>query len=386
MRARPFAATAATPSPASTPATAIATAIALTVAVIAALITTLLSTATAARAATADQWGFGYVDNPSAAVWTDLDHAYQYGTWKAAFPALWAQGIKVTTGRVQVRFPQIGTSVRGNVHVTAVDQSGAYCEIMRWGQSPTDEVVEVQCAKPGGSPVDTRFTVAWTASTGVLPSLATSYASVQYGTLGVVQSYNSTGAAVTVTPVAVGLYQVRFSGVGTTAGLAGNLQATAIQPNAIPRRCKVAKWGVSGTDVIAIVACFDATGTSTATEFTASYHRERSVVASFAPPKMIGYVWTAGAGQTNFNYPAGGFGFNSFGPGVPVGRELIKYPLLGQKETHTQATAYGETSSYCNLSDLWTQTSGTALVDVLCFDNAGATTQTPFFSSFTSSV
>ena len=42
-------------------------------------------------------------------------------------------------------------------------------------------IVDVQCHKPGGLPEDSRFTVLWTVSSGVLPSTAGSYASVQYG-------------------------------------------------------------------------------------------------------------------------------------------------------------------------------------------------------------
>ncbi|GAB3979410.1 hypothetical protein GCM10027615_55760 [Plantactinospora veratri] len=96
--------------------------------------------------------------------------------------------------------------------------------------------------------------------------------------------------------------------------LAGNLQVTAVQPNAGPRRCKVARWGASGVDIIAYVACFDQGGAPVNSEFTLSYHRERAVYGSFGPPKYTGYFFSAGAGQTNWNYPAGGFGFNSSAP------------------------------------------------------------------------
>ncbi len=64
----------------------------------AALVATLLTTTTRAQAATADRWGFAYVDDPTVTVLTDLDHAHQYGPWKTAFPALWAQGVKLAPG------------------------------------------------------------------------------------------------------------------------------------------------------------------------------------------------------------------------------------------------------------------------------------------------
>lgn len=364
--------------------------IATVVAMVAATLTAaVLAPATPAQAATADLWGFAYVDDPTVAVWTDLDHSRQWGTWKTAFPGLWAQGLKVAPGRFLVRFPQIGLGARGNVHVTPVNRTGEYCEIVRWGQSGFDEIVDVQCHKPGGAPADSRFTVLWTFSSGVLPAPTTSYASVQFGPGFIIQSYNSTGGAVTVAPGPVGQYNLRFVGVGNAAAHSGNLQVTALHPNASPRRCKVVRWGpagVGGTDIFAVVFCFDQNGEPAASEFTASYHKERSVIASFAPPKYIGYISTAGVGETNFNYVAGGFGFNSVSPIPPLGRFLVKYPFLGEKETHAQVTAHGSKPNYCNLTQPWSQLGGSAEVDVICFDNAGAFTPDQFLTTFTSRI
>ncbi|MEK8106210.1 hypothetical protein NKG94_15405 [Micromonospora sp. M12] len=77
------------------------------------------------------------------------------------------------------------------------------------------------------------FTVLWTTSSGVLPA-GTSHAYVQWGSGVVVQSYSSTGAVNTVGPLGVGQYLVRLPGVGLAALLAGNVQVTAVQPNAGP--------------------------------------------------------------------------------------------------------------------------------------------------------
>ena len=143
-------------------------------------------------------------------------------------------------------------------------------------------------------------------------------------------------------------------------------------------------WGSSGVDIFGTVVCYDALGALANSEFTLSYHRERAVFGSFAPPKYFGYVWSAGAGQTNFNYPAGGFGFNSISALLPAGRYLVKYPFLGQKETHTQVTAFGEGPSYCHLTQPWAHVGSDAEVDVLCFDNAGNPIPHRFFNSFTS--
>ena len=317
---------------------------------LATLATLAVSPAGPAEAATPDRWGFAYVDNPLVPAWTTLDPTRQWGSWKTAFPVSFAEGIRLAPGRFLVKFPHVGVGARGNVHVTPVNRTGHYCEVVRWYQSGADEIVDVQCHKPGGARDDTPFTVLWNYSSGILPPGQGSYASLQYGPAAIVQSYNSAGVANAVVPLGIGQYQVTFPGVGLVGVLAGSVQATAVQPNAAPRRCKVRKLGAAGTDIIAYVSCFDQNGLPVNSEFTASYHRQRSAYAAFGPPKYFGYLWSAGAGPTNFNYPAGGFGFNSFGPTVPAGRYTVKYPLLGVRETHAQVTAFGAGSNYCSTS------------------------------------
>ena len=341
----------------------------------------LFGLATPASAATADRWGFAYVNDPTVPLWTTLDLSKQAGTWP---PGPVAQGGKVGPGRFLVRFPAIGLGSRGNVHVTPVNRTGHYCEIVRWFSSGPDEIVDVQCHKPGGVPEDSRFTVLWTVSSGVLPATATgSYASVQYGPAGIVQFYNSTGNPVGVTPLAVGVYLVRFALVGAKDEFSGNVQVTAVQPNAQARRCKVGRWVPTGYDVLAYVFCYGANGLPINSEFTASYHRERTVVASFAPPKYFGYVWSGGGGQTNFNYPSGGFGFNSIGAVAPPGRYIVKYPNLTLNQNHAQATAYGSGNPYCNLTQPWFSVGPDVQADVICFDNLGNPLPHDFFHTFT---
>ncbi|MEV4516150.1 hypothetical protein AB0K00_45210 [Dactylosporangium sp. NPDC049525] len=339
----------------------------------------LLLTPAPAQAATPDRWGFAFVKDPTITVWNTLPTTYQWGSWKTFAPAAWADGIKVTTGRYLVRYPQIGVAgARGIPHVTAVSPDGRFCEAVRWNISGADEIVDVACFKPGGVPIDTPFTVLWTLSSGVVPA-ANTYASVQVSTPGaIVQQYNSTGGPVTVGPSSPGYYTVRFAGVGGPGIQAGNLQVTAVQPNAQARRCKVARWGWSGTDVIALVACYNpATGALMDSDFVASFHRQRAVTANL--PVYFGYVANAFAGQTNFN-SLYGFGANS------IGGMVIKYPDLHQKETHSQVTAFGDTSNYCGLEKLWSDAGGTALVSIACFTNTGTPVADRYLSTFTSRI
>ena len=105
----------------------------------------LLLPSAPAQAATPDRWGFAFVKDPTITVWNTLPTTYQWGSWKTFAPAAWADGIKVTTGRYLVRFPQIGVAgAKGIPHVTAVNPDGRFCEAVRWNLSGLDEIVDVQ--------------------------------------------------------------------------------------------------------------------------------------------------------------------------------------------------------------------------------------------------
>ncbi|MCZ7418378.1 MULTISPECIES: hypothetical protein [unclassified Micromonospora] len=335
-----------------------------------------------AAAATADRFGFAYVADPTVPVWTPLPAAYQFGSW-AAGPV--ATGGKVAPGRFLVRFPNIGLGARGNAHVTAVARDGRFCQLVRWGSSGADEIVDVQCFRPGGTPTDTPFTVLWTVSSGVLPAGVGAYASAQVLSNVLAQSYNSAGAPVTVANVGVGIYALRFLAVGTAGTLSGNVQVTAQQPNAQPRRCKILRWGATGPDVLVYVACHDpATGALMNSDFTASFHRERSVYASFGPPKYFGYLATPFVGPTNYSHPLG-VGANGFGP-TGLGTYTVKFPALHEKSTTAQVTAIGDDPSYCTIQSRWAQFGSDAVLPVSCFSNAGRPQDSEFSSTFSSSV
>ncbi|GAA1747129.1 hypothetical protein [Luedemannella helvata] len=357
--------------------------------VLATLALSLVSTAVVAlpaspaAAAPVSQWGFAYFDNATPpAGWFTLDTSRQWGTWKTAFPAAVATGTRIATGRYYVRFPYLAASGAGIVHVTAVNRTGQYCETVFTRDAGADLIVAVACFRPGGAPDDSRFTVLFTTGSGGGIALSPGgYAFVRYGTAGIVAQDNSTGAGNGAGPIGVGAYEVKFPGVAGR-GLSGNLQATAIGPNAQPRRCKIAKWGVSGADVIAYVFCFDAAGVRTNTEFAVSYHRERSVVGPY-PPKYFGYLWTPDlAGPSNYNNLYG-FGANTGAPviGLP-GHSAYRFPGVGEKETHAQVTAYGDDPNYCTISG-WSGSPDLTLGTV-CFTNAGTTALTPFFATATS--
>jgi hypothetical protein len=336
-----------------------------------------LAPAAPAAAATADSWGFAYVRDSTVSAWTVLDTSWQWGSWKMTFPTYWADGIKLAPGQFRVRFPQVAGKGAGVPHVTAASRMGHYCEVIHWFRSGADQIVDVQCHKPGGWPEDTEFSVLWTASSGKV-SDATSHAYVEWNG-GVGESYNSMDQENKVEPVGVGQYEVRLAGMAH--GLfAGNVQVTAVQPNAAPRRCKVDGWTTDGDDVLVKVFCYDQDGVLTDSDFVLSYHRQRPVIGSLGPPWYFGYLDTAAGGPTNYH--------SLFGVGANTvvdnyGSYMAIFPQIGFLETHAQVVAHGDGSNYCNLSPPWMPTDR---VTVICFDNDGVITPHRFLATFTSRV
>ncbi|SNT16506.1 hypothetical protein SAMN05421812_103482 [Asanoa hainanensis] len=348
-----------------------------------AAVTVAVAPAPPAAAATPDRWGFAAVWNPTVPAGTTLDTTRQWGSWRAAFPALWATGGKLAVGLFRVTFPQVASGTRGTVHVTAVSRAGNYCEVFRWGSAGADEIVDVACHRPGGILADTPFTIMWSTSSGVFPPGA--YATAQVNTAGAaVQWYNSTGAGAPGTGLLTpGRYLVRIPGVGVVgAGLSGNVQVTAIQPNAVARRCKVESWSPVGLEIDVVVVCVNAAGALTSTDFFITYHRQRAVFGAVDVPKYFGYIWSAGGGQTNYNHQLG-FGANGVGM-LAGGTYEVKYPQIGIRETNTHVTAYGDGPNYCGLGQPWVNAGSDALVNVMCFDNTGNPANYRFLSTFTS--
>ncbi|MFV2088855.1 hypothetical protein [Micromonospora sp. LOL_021] len=338
-------------------------------------------TAAPAQAAVPDRWGFAYLQTPTPAPGTILDTTRQWGSWKATAPALWATVDQVGVGRYQVRFP-LTASANGVAHVTAVDNAPRWCQVFQNYPSGTDQIVVVQCYRPGGAPDNSRFVVDYTAASGVLPPGSDAFGYVKANPLGaLMSSYNSAGAGNVVTQLGTGFYEVKLNGLGT-ALLDGNLQATAEHPNS-PRRCKIARWTSSGGTLLAYVFCFDAGGSMADTWFNLTYHRQRPVFGA-VPPTRFAYLWSpALGGPSDFNSAGGVNTIMVSG----VGQYLVTLPSVGYQRTTVQVTAFGPTPDYCNLQTPWIVSGNTVFVrNVICFNAAGAQTPNNFFLTYSSSV
>ena len=345
-------------------------------------LTAALTGATPAQAAVPDRWGFAYLQTATPAPGTILDTTRQWGGWMTSMPGVWATVDQIGVGRYRVYFP--GTASRNGVaHVTAVDNAPRWCQVFQTYPSGSNQIVEVQCYRPGGAPDNARFVVDYTSASGVLPPGSDAFGYVKANPVGaLMSSYNSAGAGNTVAQLGTGIYEVRLNGLGT-ALLDGNLQATAEHPN-LPRRCKIARWGSSGGTILAYVFCFDAAGAMADSLFHLTYHRQRPIFGAVGPPKHFAYLWTpALGGATDFN-SAGGVN-TIFGSGL--GMYLVTHTLVGYRMTTVQVTAFGPRPDYCNLQEPWIVSGTTVYIrNVVCFNAAGAQAPNDFFLTYSSNI
>lgn len=333
-----------------------------------------------AQAAVPDKWGFAFVSKPAVPGVPDLAH--QAGSWPAAFHVHTAPA---AVGRVIVRFPRIA-SKNGVVHVTAVNPAPVFCQAEKWATSGTSELVSVRCYKPGGAPVFSPFTVLYTTSTkGPFPA-GRAYGYVHYQPpAGIVATFNSVGAANTVTAGPPGTWIVKMPGLGS-AGWAGNVQVTAADPSGAAK-CAIAGWQATPSAQRFLVRCYNGGTTPLKTGWSLSYQRGRSIFGG--QPKLFAYTFnnkplTPGPyaptpPPVNFNSLSG---INTIRNGG--GFTLVQFPRVGVPQNTVQVSGYKTGPGFCDLLTLWATIASTANVivrDVQCFTAAGA--HKPFGSLIT---
>ncbi|NUO58485.1 MAG: hypothetical protein HOV71_15785 [Hamadaea sp.] len=303
------------------------------------------------------------------------------GTWPAATTVI----PLAPAGRYQVVFP--GQAAAGGVvHVTAINTVPHWCQVEAWGVSAADEIVILRCYKAGGFLDPTSFSAFFTSSSGLGAFGPYGYAfSSATGT--VLNQYNSSGAANTVTPGPVGQYFVKFPGLVTGGPLDGSLQATAVN-SGTGARCKIAKWSSTAAGQDVLVYCFNAAGAFMNTAFTVTYQYKVSLYGASIPPKYFGYVLNmppVGPPTTNFNSIAGLSANTIVSAGA--GLSLVTFPRIGFTPNTVQVTAYGPTPDFCGLNTFWGNFGpGPDIVvrDVNCFTSAGAPSSNGFLVSASS--
>ncbi|GII75881.1 hypothetical protein Sru01_08630 [Sphaerisporangium rufum] len=328
------------------------------------LATGLAATAGPAGAAVPDNWGFALVDTTSGVP----DPNHQAGSWPAPDVVTVFPG---GPGQTYVKFPKIA-SKRGVAHVTAISQTGQWCQVQKWGPSGSDEIVVVQCYLYGGTPAWSRFTVVFEESSGALPA-PEAFATIAWDGGSIISEYNSSLGVNTVTPTSTGVWTVWLPGVGSS-GQAGDIQVTAVDSSA-PARCKVSAWSPSLGGQKIQVRCHDATSIPYKTGWNLTYHRERAVTGAAIPPKYFGYVFdNMPANPGPYTPVPAGVSYNSVGSfneirSAAVGQRLVTFHKIGVLPDHVQVTAFGPGPEYCNLVTTWATYGMEVIVrNVVCYN------------------
>jgi hypothetical protein len=330
----------------------------------------------AARAAVPDYWGFALVQNTSGPVTA--------GHWAESVASPPPTATPTAPGREVVRFPDIGFTKTGVVHVTAVIDEFAWCQARGWRPLGGAELVTVQCYVKGGTPQFVPFTVTFAESSGTLPG-GLQYAYLYHTTGGTVTSFNSAGLANTVTAVSTGVWQVRLHGPGPSTP-SGGVQVTAVD-TANPAICDVGNTAQTSSQQIIEVRCYSKLGVPMAAGWTLTYQRGRAITG--AVPTSFGYtVYNKVVCPLVPAPPA--VNFNSAGAtntitcaGASPTTWLVKLPMIGVTPDTVLVTAMAPAARVCNLNTVWATVGGSVTVrDVVCYQVSGAFATAEWFLSY----
>lgn len=313
-------------------------------------------------------WGFAHVNTSVLGPLPDLQR-------QATGSGAVVQLTVAVGGHYEVRFPGVGAP-RGVVHVTAINGAGNWCQVRAWAQAGADELVRVDCYKPGGVLDPTNFTVLWTGTTVPAPGGHAYFHTDPAGVL--LSSFNSSGGGNFVAPVAVGLWRASVQGFGA-AVRSGNVHVTAVNA-AVGARCKVANWAPGAASQEFLVSCTNAAGVRINTNWTLSYTLQRSIIGLY-PPRQFAYCLDTGscaASPTSYNNAGCA---NSVIP-AGLGLRLVEFKCVGMFPSHVTVTSFGDGPQYCGLLAPWGIGGGNSAFvrDVVCFEPSGVNSPTTMSS------
>ena len=185
-----------------------------------------------------------------------------------------------------------GAQSGGNVQVTAHGPGDESCKAESWVSTGPDFTVLVRCIR-GGIPIDTNYSLivnwpqtaveglGYVTAGGIYTPPIPGIPAVKilgiiivpaipeipgYYTPTTAFRYNGSGGNVQEIRADFGSYKVTFFGLGSGAMASGNVQVTALGTG--NEFCKVLSWTSTGSDFVAKVSCFTATGVPIDTRYT----------------------------------------------------------------------------------------------------------------------
>jgi hypothetical protein len=197
---------------------------------------------------------------------------------------------------------------------------------------------------------------------GSNPSAASYTADAKYG-------HNPADGAITIKRTAPGAYDVSFAGLGARAGSGGNAQVSAYGGG--PEHCSIDSWSPAGKDLVLKVRCFKG-GAAADTRFSALL----SLPAEAAAPSPAAWAWVQNASAPSSTADAR-YASNGGRPvqvaRSAVGRYKVTFTGLKSSAGNVQVSSYGGAAVICSPAS-WTSSGGNMVVEVSCFNSAGAPT------------
>jgi len=183
--------------------------------------------------------GYALADQPTAAGPYAPDAATRYNSGGGAIEVT-----RTATGVYTVRFAGLGRAAgqHDNVQVSTYNAAPVYCKPNVWDASSTDLLVTVSCFSPGGTPIDSRFTIlalgAWAFGKTAPLAFALVADTITTALDTSATARNSTGGSVLVGHVGQGHFAMDLKGL-EPAWAAGPV-AIQISPVGLgPRRCRL---------------------------------------------------------------------------------------------------------------------------------------------------
>lgn len=332
----------------------------------------------------------GAVAVPVAAWAVPSGYGYVWG-YQPAVPAYVAAsgyehnstGGAITINRIGIGDYQIvfaGLAMPGGIpHASAYGNANSdFCAVAGWGPSGVDEVVRVRCFDGAGFSSDSMFVADVTNVKAGSQAWAYSNIAVPGGWYAPANQYDSSGAAIQVTRIAVGRYLVNLPTlVGDAPGgyYGGYLRATAVSFG--PLRCEVLDPVGYAPSYVTPVSCYTIAGALTDATFTISYTRKVNLLgrtpaygdAIFLPQPLA--------------VPPVLLGWTSSGSGAPTATEIgvglyeVRFPGLAAKRGHAIANVFSTPPAYCNIVSWWPSLAD-EVIRVQCYDG-GTHLPTPVF-------
>jgi putative cell wall-binding protein len=185
--------------------------------------------------------------------------------------------------------------------------------------------------------------------------------------------FNSTGAANTIKRTSLGVYEVHFTGLGSTGGI---VVATPVAVNSL---CEVDGWQPVAGDEVATVRCYNNAGNAADAKFTALFQQRATA------PNAMAYVWANAPASASYT-PDANFQFNSSSAlntikRVGVGEYSVVFPGLGGAGANfkdaVMVTSFGAAANRCRMESQ-SITSASASVGVLCNNKNGQRVDSSF--------